>query len=229
MVHEAYVALGNAAITETRYEEAASFYARAVQSSPKTGTHYLLQAIALALAGRLAEARSLAKRGLELEAAISRWLVMWNLYASARRQVCRSGPLAGASGIALIERRGAPYAARSRCRTVLSSAPLANSGASTSAFASLSASSWDRRQPVWTALRNFPYESDSCLSLAVSVGSQSAQLRRPRPRSATGALRRFAAFRFWRRTAASGRFRLSDRPVGGVPSVRFAPLCARFK
>ena len=77
MVHEAYVALGNAAITETRYEEAASFYARAVQSSPKTGTHYLLQAIALALAGRLAEARSLAKRGLELEAAISRWLVMW--------------------------------------------------------------------------------------------------------------------------------------------------------
>ena len=66
MVHEAYVALGNAAITETRYEEAASFYARAVQSSPKTGTHYLLQAIALALAGRLAEARSLAKRAHRL-------------------------------------------------------------------------------------------------------------------------------------------------------------------
>jgi adenylate cyclase len=67
MVHEAYVALGNAAITETRHEDAASFYARAVQSSPKTGTYYLLQAIALALAGRLEEARSLAERGLERE------------------------------------------------------------------------------------------------------------------------------------------------------------------
>ena len=75
MVHEAYVALGNAAIAETRYEEAASFYARAVQSSPKTGTYYLLHAIALALAGHLAEARSLAERGLELEPQFRvRWL-----------------------------------------------------------------------------------------------------------------------------------------------------------
>jgi TolB-like protein/Tfp pilus assembly protein PilF len=67
LVHEAYVALGNAAIHETRYEEAASFYARAVQSSPKTGTYYLVQAIALALAGRLEEARPLVESGLERE------------------------------------------------------------------------------------------------------------------------------------------------------------------
>jgi tetratricopeptide (TPR) repeat protein len=38
LVHEAYVALGNAALTETRYEEAATFYAMAVQSNPKSGT-----------------------------------------------------------------------------------------------------------------------------------------------------------------------------------------------
>jgi tetratricopeptide (TPR) repeat protein len=67
LVHEAYVALGNAALTETRYEKAASFYARAMQSSPKTSTYYLFHAMALALAGRLEEARFPLKLGLELE------------------------------------------------------------------------------------------------------------------------------------------------------------------
>lgn len=67
LVHEAYVALGNAAIHEARYDEAASFYARAVQSSPTTGTYYLMQAMALALAGRLEEARSLVEPGLYRE------------------------------------------------------------------------------------------------------------------------------------------------------------------
>jgi adenylate cyclase len=67
LVHEAYVALGNASVHEARYDEAASFYARAVQSSPKTGTYYLMQAMALALAGRLEEARSLVEPGLDRE------------------------------------------------------------------------------------------------------------------------------------------------------------------
>ena len=67
LVHEAYVALGNAAVHEARYDEAAAFYARAVQSSPKTGTYYLMQAMALALAGRLEEARSLVEPGLYRE------------------------------------------------------------------------------------------------------------------------------------------------------------------
>jgi adenylate cyclase len=75
MVHEAYMALGNAAIAETRYEDAASFYARAVQSSPKTSTYYLFHAMGLALAGHLEEARPLAERGLELEPQFRvRWL-----------------------------------------------------------------------------------------------------------------------------------------------------------
>jgi TolB-like protein/class 3 adenylate cyclase/tetratricopeptide (TPR) repeat protein len=67
LVHEAYVALGNAALTETRYEDAASFYANAAQSSPRIGTYYFFQATALALAGRPEEARPLAERGFELE------------------------------------------------------------------------------------------------------------------------------------------------------------------
>jgi adenylate cyclase len=67
LVPQAYLALGHAAISDTRYEEAASFWARAVQSSPKTGTYYMLQALALALAGRVEEARSLAELGLERE------------------------------------------------------------------------------------------------------------------------------------------------------------------
>jgi adenylate cyclase len=67
LVHEAHVALGIAAIHEARYEEARAFFARAVQSSPKTGTYYLLQAMALALAGRLEEARPLVEHGLERE------------------------------------------------------------------------------------------------------------------------------------------------------------------
>jgi TolB-like protein/class 3 adenylate cyclase/tetratricopeptide (TPR) repeat protein len=67
LVHEAYVALGNAALTETRFEDAASFYGKAVQSSPKIGTYYFFQAIALALAGRIEEARPLTERGFEFE------------------------------------------------------------------------------------------------------------------------------------------------------------------
>ena len=97
MVHEGYVALGNAAMVGTRYEEAASFYARAMQSSPKTGTYYLMQAMALALAAHVEEARSLVERGLEREPQFRvRWLCGIE-YAIARRQICRSGELAGAS------------------------------------------------------------------------------------------------------------------------------------
>ena len=67
LAHEAYVAMGNAAVHEARYDEGASFYARAVQSSPKTGTYYLMQAMALALAGRLEEAHLLVEPGLHRE------------------------------------------------------------------------------------------------------------------------------------------------------------------
>ena len=101
-----------------RYEEAASFYARAVQSSPKTGTYYLLHAMALALAGRLEEARSWSSADLSSSRNFA-FAGFEDSLREARGQVCGSGPLAGASGIVLIKfcsRR--PYIAGARCRMV---------------------------------------------------------------------------------------------------------------
>ncbi len=63
---QAHMALGNAAIQQGRYDEAASHWARATQASPGIPVLHILQALALALAGRLEEARPLAQRGLEL-------------------------------------------------------------------------------------------------------------------------------------------------------------------
>jgi adenylate cyclase len=63
----AYNALGAAAIQEARYDDAASYFAKAVQANPRMSTYYLLQALSLALAGRLEEARPSVRRLLELE------------------------------------------------------------------------------------------------------------------------------------------------------------------
>ena len=62
-----YVALGAAAIQEARYDEAASHYAKAVQANSSFIAPYFSQAIAIALAGRVEEARPLVGRALELE------------------------------------------------------------------------------------------------------------------------------------------------------------------
>jgi Flp pilus assembly protein TadD len=50
-----------------RYEEAASFFAQAVQANPRFSYLYADLAAALALAGRTAEAQVAARRALELE------------------------------------------------------------------------------------------------------------------------------------------------------------------
>jgi adenylate cyclase len=63
---QSHLALGIAAIQQGRYAEAASHCARATQANPGMPYLYLFQALALALAGRLEEARPLARRGLEL-------------------------------------------------------------------------------------------------------------------------------------------------------------------
>jgi tetratricopeptide (TPR) repeat protein len=62
-----YNALGGAAILEARYDDAASYFAKAVQANPRMSTYYVLHASALALAGRLEEARPSVRRLLELE------------------------------------------------------------------------------------------------------------------------------------------------------------------
>jgi adenylate cyclase len=62
----AYVALGVVAFQEARYEEAASHFAKAVQSNAHFSTLYFCHATALALAGRVEEARPIIGQGLEL-------------------------------------------------------------------------------------------------------------------------------------------------------------------
>jgi len=63
----AYAALGIAAIQESRYNEAASHYARAAEASGGFIGNYLSQAVALALAGRKEEARAIVHRFVEPE------------------------------------------------------------------------------------------------------------------------------------------------------------------
>ena len=65
----AYCALGAAAVQETRYDEAASHFAKAVQANPRFSTLHFFQAASLALAGRKEEALPIAQRLLELEPA----------------------------------------------------------------------------------------------------------------------------------------------------------------
>jgi adenylate cyclase len=67
MAYLAHAALGVVAMQEARYDDAASSYAKAAQTSSGYGPLYMGQAAALALAGRLEEARAIARRGLELD------------------------------------------------------------------------------------------------------------------------------------------------------------------
>ena len=61
----AHLSLGIAAVQETRYDEAASHFSKAVQANP--ACRYMFHAASLALAGRLEEAESPVRQLLELE------------------------------------------------------------------------------------------------------------------------------------------------------------------
>jgi adenylate cyclase len=65
--YEAHNALGLAAVHEARYDEAASHFADSVQANSRFSTLYFFQAVALALAGRLEQAKPIVQRALELE------------------------------------------------------------------------------------------------------------------------------------------------------------------
>jgi TolB-like protein/Tfp pilus assembly protein PilF len=67
LAFEAYGAYGVVAIQEARYDDAASQYAKAVEASSGFSSFYFCQAIALALAGRIEEARPIVRRALEIE------------------------------------------------------------------------------------------------------------------------------------------------------------------
>jgi TolB-like protein len=64
---EAYLALGQVRFRERRYDEAAAFFAQGVQANPRLSTLYARQAAALAMAGRIEEAKSTVRRLLELK------------------------------------------------------------------------------------------------------------------------------------------------------------------
>jgi adenylate cyclase len=63
---QAHLALGFAAVTDERYDEAVTHCARAVQANTRFGWLNFFHAEALALAGRIEEARPIARRGLEM-------------------------------------------------------------------------------------------------------------------------------------------------------------------
>ena len=63
----AHLALAIAATQEGRYAEAAAHAAKVVQANPSHGVYMAYQAISLALAGRVEEARPIFARALELE------------------------------------------------------------------------------------------------------------------------------------------------------------------
>jgi adenylate cyclase len=64
---EAYLALGMVRMSARCFDEAALFFSKRMQANPRFSTHYAFQAGALALAGRVEEAKSVAHRLLELE------------------------------------------------------------------------------------------------------------------------------------------------------------------
>jgi len=66
MAYEAYGSLGVVAVHEGRYDDAAACAAQAAQVVGFS-SFYIFQAIALALAGRMAEAKPVLARGLALE------------------------------------------------------------------------------------------------------------------------------------------------------------------
>ena len=67
LLYVAHLALGIAALQEERYEECAAWWGKCAEANPKFGMIVIVQAEALALAGRIEEARAVFARGLELE------------------------------------------------------------------------------------------------------------------------------------------------------------------
>jgi len=67
LAFEAHLALGETALRQERYNDAAACFARAEQANINYSTSYLFQAMAMALADRADEAGHIVRRGLELE------------------------------------------------------------------------------------------------------------------------------------------------------------------
>jgi adenylate cyclase len=71
LLYAAHLALGIAALQDDRYEETATWWGVCAEANPKFGMIVIAQAQALALAGRIQEARAVFARGMELEPSAS--------------------------------------------------------------------------------------------------------------------------------------------------------------
>ena len=71
LLYAAHLALGIVALQENRYDETASWWGKVAEANPKFGMIVIGQAQALALAGRIEEAKAAFERGLELEPSAS--------------------------------------------------------------------------------------------------------------------------------------------------------------
>ena len=71
LAFQAHMALGETAIQDDRYEDAATCFARAARANPKFSTAYIYQAIALSQAGRAGRALDQLQRGFQREPGFS--------------------------------------------------------------------------------------------------------------------------------------------------------------
>ena len=71
LTYEAHLALGVATLHQGQYEEAASWWERCSRANPKFAAFAAAHAHALALAGRMTEARAIYAKALELEPNLS--------------------------------------------------------------------------------------------------------------------------------------------------------------
>ncbi|HTZ68308.1 MAG TPA: LysR family transcriptional regulator [Roseiarcus sp.] len=68
---EAHLALGESALQEERFDDAAACFGRVTICNPNFSTGYMFQGLALAAGGRVKEAQTFARRGLELESSFA--------------------------------------------------------------------------------------------------------------------------------------------------------------
>ena len=67
LLYVAHIARGTSALQEDRYEECAAWFGKCAEANPKFGMIVIAQAQALALAGRMEEAKAALAQGLKLE------------------------------------------------------------------------------------------------------------------------------------------------------------------
>jgi TolB-like protein/Tfp pilus assembly protein PilF len=99
LAFEAYLAFGAVAVARERYDEAASHCTKIIEIRPNFSTGYFQRAVALALGGRVADAASDVRRGLELEPAFqNRVYRQWGFTPALAQKFIEGGRMLGLPG-----------------------------------------------------------------------------------------------------------------------------------